>query len=400
MATGKQLAESQSAVTQAATSSCAQAQVDAAQQLVRSVRAQLATPVPGVNDYLRAWADWSLGLALAPERQQALFQSALAYGADSARFALRAASGQPSAQTGAETSFAGAGWDQWPFNIYAHAHENLKAWSREALGAADGVSGENAQRLEFLQRQWLNFASPAHYLPTNPALLEQTRRENGANLMRGAQHWIEDAARMLTRGAAPGTDQFRVGEQVAVTPGKVVMRNELAELIQYSPQTDSVYAEPILITPAWIMKYYILDLSPHNSLVNYLVGQGHTVFMLSWKNPTAADRNLVMDDYVRLGVLAALEAVQSIVPGQRVHAVGYCIGGTLLSIAAAALAARCRHAHRLDHAVRRADRLQRAGRAVNVHLARTTRGARSADATRRRAQQREHGRSVRAIAQQ
>jgi polyhydroxyalkanoate synthase subunit PhaC len=330
MATGKQLAESRSVA--------ADAQSGTPLQLVRGVRAQLAAPLPGVNDYLRAWADWSLGLALDPERQQALFQSALAYGADSARFALQAANGKPSAQADGKTGFAGAGWEQWPFNVYAHTHENLKAWSREALSAADGVSVENAQRLEFLQRQWLNFASPAHYLPTNPDLLEQTRRENGANLMRGAQHWIEDASRMLTRGAAPGTGQFRVGEQVAVTPGKVVMRNELAELIQYSPQTDSVYAEPILITPAWIMKYYILDLSPHNSLVNYLVGQGHTVFMLSWKNPTAADRNLAMDDYVRLGVLAALDAVQSIVPDQRVHAVGYCIGGTLLSIAAAALA--------------------------------------------------------------
>ena len=330
MATGKQLAESQLPA--------ADAQSGTAQPLVRSVRAQLGAPIPGVNDYLRACADWSLGLALAPERQQALFQSALAYGADSARFALQAASGTPPAQAHGNTRFAAAGWEQWPFNVYAHAHENLKAWSREALSAAEGVSVENAQRLEFLQRQWLNFASPAHYLPTNPDLLEQTRRENGANLMRGAQHWIEDAARMLTRGAAPGAGQFRVGEQVAVTPGKVVMRNALAELIQYSPQTDSVYAEPILITPAWIMKYYILDLSPHNSLVNFLVGQGHTVFMLSWKNPTAADRNLTMDDYVRLGVFAALDAVQSIVPDQPIHAVGYCIGGTLLSITAAALA--------------------------------------------------------------
>ena len=333
MATSTSLTPALSAATQPA-----EAQPDATQQLVRGVRAQLATPVPGVNDYLRAWADWSLGLALAPERQQALLQSALAYGADSARFAWQAAAGQPSPPANGNSTFSGAGWDQWPFNVYAHAHDNLKAWSREALGAAGGVSAENAQRLEFLQRQWLNFTSPAHYLPTNPDLLEQTRRENGANLLRGAQHWLEDAVRMLTRGAAPGTEQFGVGKKVAVTPGKVVMRNEIAELIQYSPQTDSVYAEPILITPAWIMKYYILDLSPHNSLVNYLVGQGHTVFMLSWKNPTATDRNLAMDDYVRLGVLAALDAVQAIVPNRRVHAVGYCIGGTLLSIAAAALA--------------------------------------------------------------
>ncbi|MBS0388188.1 MAG: alpha/beta fold hydrolase [Proteobacteria bacterium] len=307
-------------------------------QAVRELRSQLATAVPGVNDYLRAWADWSLGLSLAPERQSALFQSALAYGADSLRFALQAMAATPAPTANGDAGFAGASWEHWPFNVYAHTHQNLKDWSGEVLAAADGVSPENAQRLEFLRRQWLNLTSPVHYLPTNPELLEQTRREGGANLLRGAQHWIEDLARTLGGGAAPGTENFRVGEQVAVTPGKVVMRNELAELIQYSPQTDSVYAEPILITPAWIMKYYILDLSPHNSLVNYLVGQGHTVFMLSWKNPTAADRNLAMDDYVRLGFRAALDAVQAIVPGRRVHTVGYCIGGTLLSIAAAALA--------------------------------------------------------------
>jgi polyhydroxyalkanoate synthase subunit PhaC len=308
-------------------------------ELHRQLLAQLATVTGGMapNDYLQAWWSWYLNLSKEPAQQLDLLQSAFQKSLDTWQFALSAATGKATSAEQRSPGFNDPAWQIWPFNLYAKSYSNWANWVQEALTAGARAPSPDQKRLRFLTEQFLAAASPANFLHTNPELLNKTVAESGRNLVRGLKHWIEDAASALTGRRSSASQQFEVGRDVAVTPGKVVFRNRLIELLQYSPQTDAVYAEPVLITPAWIMKYYILDLSPRNSLVRYLVEKGHTVFMVSWKNPTAVDRNLGMDDYVELGFKDALQVVNEIVPNRKVHAVGYCIGGTLLSIGAALL---------------------------------------------------------------
>ena len=310
-------------------------------EIERQLRAQLAALTGGLapEDYARAWWEWYLGLATQPPRQAALANSAWEKALDSWQFAAEAAAGKPLSPQRAEAGFGDEAWNVWPFNVYARAYSNWAGWWQQAFAPTPGATDASAARANFAGRLLLDAASPANFLHTNPELLKKTAAESGHNLIRGLKHWLEDAQRTLGGGRARAPAQFVVGKDVAVTPGKVVYRNRLIELLQYCPQTRRVCAEPILITPAWIMKYYILDLSPRNSLVRYLVEQGHTVFMISWKNPGATDRDLSLQDYVQLGFRDALDEVRRIVPDQPVHAVGYCIGGTLLAIAAARLAA-------------------------------------------------------------
>ncbi len=311
-------------------------------EVARNLRAQLAALTGGLapDDYARAWWEWYLNVATHPPRQAELARSAYEKMLDSWHFATRAAAGEPLPPGHDGQGFADPAWNVWPFNVYARAYNNWASWWHQAL-THPGSADHGLSRASFAGRLLIDAASPANFLQTNPELLKQTVAESGHNLIRGLKHWFEDVERMASgRGRASAAGQFEVGKDVAVTPGKVVYRNRLIELLQYSPETPNVYAEPVLITPAWIMKYYILDLSPRNSLVRFLVEKGHTVFMISWKNPDATDRDLGLEDYVRLGFLEALAEVRGIVGDHKVHAVGYCIGGTLLAIAAALLAAR------------------------------------------------------------
>ena len=201
-----------------------------------------------------------------------------------------------------------------------------------------GVAKHHEDMVAFLARQALDAVSPKNFPLTNPEVIGQTLKQSGMNFVRGTLNFREDWHRLAAGEKPVGAEAFQVGRDVAITPGKVIFRTRLIELIQYVPATTEVRAEPVLIVPAWIMKYYILDLSPQNSLVRYLVEQGYTVFMISWKNPASEDGGLGIEDYRRLGVMAALDAISAIIPESGIHAAGYCLGGTLLAVAAAAIA--------------------------------------------------------------
>jgi polyhydroxyalkanoate synthase len=289
-----------------------------------------------------AGIDWLLHLSQAPAKWQRLAEKAWHKDLRWLDYAIRSTLGMkvpacinPLPQ---DRRFRGEVWQQWPYNLLQQAFLLNQQWWYNATTGVDGVTRHHEQLVSFTARQLLDMVSPLNFVATNPEVLAATLAENGLNFLRGAGHLVDDIHRALSAKPPAGAEHYRPGHEVAVTPGEVVYRNGLIELIQYKPATPTVFAEPVLIVPAWIMKYYILDLSPHNSLVRYLVGQGHTVFIISWHNPTAEDRELNLNDYLENGVLAAIDVVRALVPGQPVNAAGYCLGGTLLAMAAAALA--------------------------------------------------------------
>ncbi len=290
-----------------------------------------------------AYLDWALHLAASPGKQWELGEKTQIALARLQHYAMNCVMRDDSAQacitpSANDKRFAADAWQNWPFNIWHQAFLLQQDLLNDATRTVRGVSRKHRDIVNFCARQALDMVSPSNFPLTNPEVLDRIAKEGGANLVRGALNFIEDALRYAAGERPAGMEPFKVGETLAVTPGKVILRNELAELIQYAPATAEVRSEPVLIVPAWIMKYYVLDLSPHNSLVKYLVDQGFTVFIISWKNPDASYRDFGLDHYRRLGVMAALDAIGSIVPGAKVHTVGYCLGGTLLAITAAAMA--------------------------------------------------------------
>lgn len=281
--------------------------------------------------YWLAGMDWAMHLAASPGRQAQLATAAM-----TGALGLATGQGAPDATTPAsDHRFDDEAWSKPPLRAIRDGFWAVEDWWHMATSDVRGLSARHAATVDFTARQWLDMMCPANLPWLNPALMRRTVQSGGQNLVQGAVNLAND---LRPDSDTPADPAFQVGKGLAATPGKVVARTHLAELIQYSPTTKTTHPEPVLIVPAWIMKYYILDLSAHNSMVKWLVDQGFTVFVLSWRNPGQDDHDLGMADYVAQGPMAALDAIGRITGTRQVHMAGYCLGGTLATITAADMA--------------------------------------------------------------
>ena len=234
-------------------------------------------------------------------------------------------------------------WHSNPaFSLMRETYLATADWITSLIDSVEGLDEATKRKAGFFIKQAVDAASPSNFALTNPAVLRATLQSQGANLKSGLENLAEDLRRGDGALSIRQTDlnAFKVGENIATAPGKVVFRNELIELIQYTPQTPTVLDVPLLIFPPWINKFYILDLQPKNSMIRYLVAKGHTVFVASWVNPDEKLAEKTFEDYIRQGVYAGIEAACSAAEVKRVHTVGYCIGGTLLATSMALMAKR------------------------------------------------------------
>lgn len=230
--------------------------------------------------------------------------------------------------------FSSEDWLNNPFFNLLSQHYLLASEHMNALLEKMDFSDKSlAKRLQFFTRQYLDALSPANFVHTNPQIMAETLQSQGKNLLRGLHNLLSDvevgSSRLMIKMS--DTDAFKLGENIAITPGKVIFRNDMIELIQYTPQTADVKSTPLLMIAPWINKYYILDLSPNNSLIRWLVEQGITVFMISWVNPGADFAKKGLYDYLKDGPMAAIAVIQKQLNVKKVNTLGFCIGGTLLA---------------------------------------------------------------------
>jgi len=238
--------------------------------------------------------------------------------------------------------FRGKEWDEnLVFDLLRQSYLITSDWMKETVSGIEGLDEEDAHKVQFHTRQLTDALSPSNFLLTNPEVIKETIASRGRNLVQGMRNLKRDilAGRGNLKIMMTDPEAFEVGRNVATTPGKVVYQNKLIQLIQYAPATEQVYRRPLLIVPPWINKFYILDLQPANSFIKWSVDQGYTVFVVSWANPDESHADMSMDDYMELGILDAIDAIEQATGENEVTMIGYCIGGTLTGATLAYMAA-------------------------------------------------------------
>jgi len=277
------------------------------------------------------------------EQQAAYWGKALQHYIDAQQTLAQGKFEAPEDPTPKDRRFANPLWQTHPyFNFIKQQYlRNVEAMD-QAVKGLEGLSPQDRRRVEYFSRQMIDLMAPTNFLPTNPDALEKAVETDGQSLVQGLENLVRDIE--ANRGDLLVTladrDAFRVGDNIAVSEGSVVFRNKMFELIQYKPTTEKVHELPVVLFPPWINKFYILDLKPANSLIRWIVDQGFTLFVVSWKNPDASYADVGMDEYVEDGFLTAIREAKAITGQDKVNAVGYCIAGTTLSLTLALMRAR------------------------------------------------------------
>jgi polyhydroxyalkanoate synthase len=249
--------------------------------------------------------------------------------------------GQARSTASDDKRFGDPDWTENPmFSALKQLYIATTRWAEELVDEADGVDDLTRQKARFYLRQISNALSPTNFVLTNPEVLKITAASNAENLVRGMRMFAEDveSGRGVLLPRQSDTTSFKLGENIATTPGKVVFRNDICEILQYTQTSATVWKRPLLIVPPWINKFYVLDLAPEKSLIRWLVDKGHTVFVVSWVNPDARQADKGFEQYMTDGILAALDVIEKATSEKKINAVGYCVGGTLLAITLAYLA--------------------------------------------------------------
>ena len=285
-----------------------------------------------------ASAAWMEALSQNPEK---LMQAGLKYWQDTfnlyqqSALALMGAGGeQVISENKGDRRFKHEAWQEQPvYNLIKQSYLLTSRWLRDISTDVEGLDKKSAEKIAFFTEQYIDTLSPSNFAATNPAVVEKTIETNGENLVKGLENMMADFKKGdgKLKISMTDTEAFELGKNVATTPGKVVFRNRMLELLQYEPATKTVFTKPLLVIPPWINKYYVLDLQPKNSFIKWLVDRGHTVFVISWVNPDSSYRDTTFDDYVIDGVGASLDAIEEATGESSVNAIGYCIGGALLA---------------------------------------------------------------------